>query len=571
VTTRLHLAVLVLLSSLPQLSHADAPKPIEETYAYVTRENGQQAKVPLFGADARTEPAAKVGDEAIMVEDIARSLTLAHQSMSAETKAGKKDFTPVLDRMIQSRLLVQEARAMGIADLPEIQAGIAEYRESALQELLKSEVTKDAKPDPALVERQYRDATREWKIKSALFARLADANAVKAAVAKGKSFDDLVKQAIADKKAKGGGAAEFVPRDRMLPEVLAALGPMQKGQLSAPLKLPDGYALIHVEDIRYPEDPKARATAQAQALTEAKKSALKKYYDGLVKKYVKYEQAVLKKLNYDAKKPGLAALEKDQRVVARIQGGKPITVATLTEGMKEQFHHGIENAIKEKKADRLKLITLDVLVSKQIIPLEARARGLDQTPTYQKAVEEYTNSILFAHFVDKAVVPGIQISEDDIKKYYAEHKADFTLPPFYKLEALGFETTKDAQGALNKLRSGTDLKWLRANADNQLKEGAAELQLGGTTLSANGLPVPVKAQLEGAKKGDYRLYTSPRGQGYVISVLDVTPPSTQPLDEVRGQIRQRLLVERVTLAVKDWAAKVRQARPVKIYLTKIGS
>ncbi|HEX8958949.1 MAG TPA: hypothetical protein VF770_03925, partial [Solirubrobacterales bacterium] len=223
-----------------QAAPAPAPAPVE-TFAQVTGEDGKPVKVDLFGPAAASVAAAKVGDETITVEDVARALTSAHEAMAASgAKAGKKDFAPVLDRMIEVRLLVQEARAMGIADLPDIQASVAAYRESTLQELLKHEVTKDAKPDKAVFERQYRDATREWKIKSALFPKLEDVKAVQAAMASGKSFDEVIKKAVADRKAKGGEKAEFLPRDRMLPQVLAALEPMKKGAVSAPIKLADG-------------------------------------------------------------------------------------------------------------------------------------------------------------------------------------------------------------------------------------------------------------------------------------------------------------------------------------------
>jgi parvulin-like peptidyl-prolyl cis-trans isomerase-like protein len=300
--------------------------------------------------------------------------------------------------------------------------------------------------------------------------------------------------------------------------------------------------------------------------------ALQKYYAQLVKQRVQIDEKLLKKINYDAKKPGLKALEKDQRVVARFKdGSKSITVAELTAALEEQFHHGIENAIKSKKANTLKSTTFDLLVSRRIIPAAARERGLDRTPAYNKAVEEYTNSILFAQFVDKAIAPGIQVTDDSVTKYYEQHKAEFTLPAFYKLDALGFSSVKDAQAALNKLRSGTDLKWLRANADNQIKEEAAELKLGGTTVSANALPPELRSQLAGAKKGDYRLFTTAGGQSYAISVLEVTPPEVQPLAENRDAIKKRLLAEHAVAAIQEWAAKIRQARPVKVYLTKIGN
>jgi hypothetical protein len=54
-------------------------------------------------------------------------------------------------------------------------------------------------------------------------------------------------------------------------------------------------------------------------------------------------------------------------------------------------------------------------------------------------------------------------------------------------------------------------------------------------------------------------------------VLEVTPPEVQPLDQNRDAIKKRLLAERAVTSIKEWAAKVRQARPVKVYLTKIGN
>ena len=65
----------------------------------------------------------------------------------------------------------------------------------------------------------------------------------------------------------------------------------------------------------------------------------------------------------------------------------------------------------------------------------------------------------------------MKLDEPTVRKYYDTHKADYTLPAFYKLESIGFATQKDAEAAVAKLRSGTDFKWLNANADGKLPPG----------------------------------------------------------------------------------------------------
>ncbi len=65
----------------------------------------------------------------------------------------------------------------------------------------------------------------------------------------------------------------------------------------------------------------------------------------------------------------------------------------------------------------------------------------------------------------------MKLDEAKVRKYYEDHQADYTLPAFYKLESIGFATQKDAEAAVAKLRSGTDFKWLNANADGKLAAG----------------------------------------------------------------------------------------------------
>jgi parvulin-like peptidyl-prolyl isomerase len=562
----------------PAAPAASAPAPAvpkapgaDTTYAYVTRADGASVKVPLFAEDSAKTVIARVEESDITLAELMAALAAAHGTIGDDaTKGGKKDFTPVLDRMIEVRLIAAEAREMGLDELAETKQAMEEFKVATGQELLKARVMAAVKPDPAEVERLYRSAVREWKVKSVLFGGELDAKENAPKLKAPGAFDALAKKLVAEKKAKGGGDAQVLPRAQMLPQVLAALDKLKVGDVSAPVKVQEGFAVLKVEEIRYPDDPKARAEAQGASLARRQEKALKDYYETLTKRYAKIDEALFKRLDYHAKKPGLQALAKDTRVLVAIEGGKPITVGEFTETLMGGFYHGAESALREKKINRQKADVFDGMLSKRIIPLQVRADRLEETPEFARRLADYEMGLLFSRFIEKAVIPKLDLSEPQLKKYYAEHKREFMYPTFYKVESLAFGKLGDAEAAVKKLRSGTDFKWLVANAEGQVKPAQRKLGIEGT-LAATALPKEVAAILAGTKKDDYRLHAGPDSQFYAIHVIDVIGATEQPFEEVRETISQRLYNDGITAGIRKWADTLRKAREVKVFLTRIGS
>jgi hypothetical protein len=328
--------------------------------------------------------------------------------------------------------------------------------------------------------------------------------------------------------------------------------------------------VVEVEEIRYPEDPKARAEATQKALPEEQKKALKKYYDGLLKKYAKFDDKLIKKLDFEAKKPGFDALLKDQRVLVRVEGKKPVTVADLAEALQARFYHGPGSAAQLKKLNKAKLDTLDSLVAPLVVADEVDRLGIPKTEQFRKEVDADTRSFLFEAFIQKAVLPDVKVDEAAVRKYYEAHKGDYTSAAFYKVETVGFSTQKAAEGAVTKLRGGTDFKWLNANAEGKLAEGK-DTDRPPSVISAKAMTPAFTKAIDGAKAGDYRVYAASSEQFYVVHVLGVVPPAVQPFEEVSGAITEKLFGEALQKASQEWIAKLRKAHPVQVYLTRIGS
>lgn len=123
---------------------------------------------------------------------------------------------------------------------------------------------------------------------------------------------------------------------------------------------------------------------------------------------------------------------------------------------------------------------------------------------------------------------------------------------------------------MKKLKEGTDLNWLRANADGQVPEDKRDVDFNGTTFSERSLPPELLSKLAGAKSGDVRLYAR-GGQTHLVVVKQVTPAQPQPYSQVRTAIAEKLSGEKVNKAIDEWVGKLRKAHDVKVYLAQIGS
>jgi len=581
----------LVLGLVPALSSAAAPAPSKTFTAYavlksepsaprpgcrVSRGEGGEIRAPLYEPETAACPVARVADEEIRLDELADALAASHMASGSKARRGGTaqgmDFKPPLDRIIDVRLLTLEAKEMGLTDHPDFRAAMEAFRASTLRTTLQKQAAATAKPDPAQVDRLYKAAVKQWKVRSVMFDKEDDARRFREAVGKGGSFDALARAAVAEKKAKGGEPG-FVSAQQMVPELARAADALKRGQVSPPVKLANGWVVLKLEGIRYPEDAKARAQATAQSLAEQQHKAVRKFHESLVKKYATVDEKLLQSIDFEANgEVGFQALAKDGRVLAQIRGEKAITVAELTAEISKKFFHGIADPIKEKRVNQHKMDTFEVLLGSRLFAREATERKLDQSPAFVRRVEEYDRVFAFNTFIEKVVVPGVKVTEADALTLYEKRKAQFTFPQMYRLDGLGFGSAKAAQSTLEKLKGGTDLEWLRANAEGQLQADDQAIQFQGTPISVNTMPPSLAKALTGAQPGDLRLYASDDGkQHYVLRVVDQVPPSVKPYADVREELAREAEAEKITAAVKDYAGKLRKVQKVDVIITRIAS
>lgn len=529
-------------------------------------------KFPLLSPKYGSVPVATVGDDMVTLEEFSEALAALHQQAREGKSAGKKDYSVALNRLINSKLIVQEAENMGLTDLPEAKEKLEDFPKMAIKEELKVQQIKDLKPAEADIERFYKEAVKELKVKSVRFEKEEDAKELARAVQAGGNFDELANALIDSGKATGVKESEFVKAKDLLPQVAHIVSGLKPGGISPVVQVGPAYTILKLDDVRYPaDDMAAREAAREQALALKQLQTLTDFSGSLVKKYAKIDRKLLDKLDFEAAKPGFDKLLKDKRVIATIKGEKPVTVADLAHMLSQKFFHGIKEAARGKRINDQKMPALYDIFYERLYPLEARKLGLDKTESYQRRIKDFRDSLLFGMFIQKVVAPEIKVTEEEIAAHHQEHLDDYSSPEMLKLRGLAFSRKDFAEAALDKLSKGTEYQWLQANAEGLVPADTEGLvSFSQTPVTRKSLSKTMQQALGQVKPGEYRLYETPEGYFYVIHVQDVIPAKPLPMEKVKQNITKETFNEKLILAVEDWGKKLRDAYKVQVHITGVG-
>lgn len=248
------------------------------------------------GAETANRILAVVNDDIITETEFVRYLDAAMDGQDASGNANELQVQQeVLRRLIQQRLIIQEAKRAGIVIGPEeiagridemIQrAGSRETFDALLAEQgLTREQLKDQVREQLLVDRiidakvkstisvSPQDVAKEIELNPELaktgdriraghiLIRVdsqrseADAGAlaerIAAELASGAEFAALAKQHSQDSHAEGGGDMGWVAQGELMPELDAVLFALEPGAVSAPVKTRLGFHLLKAEERR---------------------------------------------------------------------------------------------------------------------------------------------------------------------------------------------------------------------------------------------------------------------------------------------------------------------------------
>jgi peptidyl-prolyl cis-trans isomerase C len=220
------------------------------------------AKPPAQAAQpALKDPVvATVNGQAIRLSE----LEVAQQSLPQQYRNMPLQavFPALLDRIIDSKLVVQEGKKSKVTEDPAFKKRMAFVEDQVLQDFwIQREIARQVTADK--LQKRYEERLKQMPTEEEVHARHIlvstedEAKALIAEIKKGTAFDKLAKEKSTDKAsgAEGGDLGWFKKSD-MVKEFADAAFNLKKGELTeAPVKTQFGYHVIKVEDRRKAPPP----------------------------------------------------------------------------------------------------------------------------------------------------------------------------------------------------------------------------------------------------------------------------------------------------------------------------
>ncbi len=193
---------------------------------------------------------------------------------------------------------------------------------------------------------------------------------------------------------------------------------------------------------------------------------------------------------------------------------------------------------------------LQKLVDLKVFAMEARALKIDREETVQTLIEDQVDNLLAREYLKRQDSGLSRVTDEDIRKYYDEHPAEFQKPARVKARHILIAVSADAgekevaearakaERIKKELERGGNFSALAArySDDRETRKKGGDLGY----LSRDKMAAPFSEAAFGLKVGEISTPVK-TGRGFhIITVEDRTEEGTVDLNGAKGRIRAQL-------------------------------
>lgn len=237
---------------------------------------------------------AKIDGITITKEDVSNQMKMLPE-MAIQHFQGPEGLTKFVDELVKKEMLYLEAKKRGMEKDKEFQKKVEEFRKITLiNDLLDKEIEFSPKVTEDDIKAYYEKNKDDFIINkhiriSHIFVKTEEElNKAKERIENGDDFAKIASEMSADKASgKVGGDIGFVKKGELAPELENLVFTMRKGQISAPVKVKDGFRIIKVTDIKgnVVEFDKVKGLINQRLIAEKQRESFEKFIEKIKKNY----------------------------------------------------------------------------------------------------------------------------------------------------------------------------------------------------------------------------------------------------------------------------------------------
>ncbi len=498
---------------------------------------------------------AIVDGEPVSEEDLKYSLQIAHrrEDLSSSTVL---DLSLHVQKLIDDKLIAQEAHRMEMEQYPDVQQAIAAYilRESVVrlhdEEILQkvsvteNDIISDFRNKYERLTLEIIEADSEQVIRDVLKQLKSGGN-----------FTELASKYSTHYSREEGGRVVY-KRKSIVPHLQEAVFSLKPGEFSDIIKNGDQYYIVKL--ISRQEAPDEELENIREAIESALRSQKRKelgdrYLDRLRERAdIKVNHELLSAIVVDKGTEERKKWADDKRTLADVNG----SILTVKEFV-EMVPAIVSNSNQE---------ILNHWIDRKLVDLEALSRHYDETSDLKNMVSRYTDYLLKKAFIRRVILPDIEISDEVLKDYYLKNPASFLKPARYRIQQITVKTMDDAEDILSDLKNGADFSWL---AKTKSTDSAAPK--GGFLgwLTREQLPEPLRDKIDAFSPGDISPIEKIDSLYRIFRFQEKTEEEVEEFDQIKSIVYRAYVSGQINDRYGKYVEQLKEEAEIKINEDKI--
>jgi len=492
---------------------------------------------------------AVVNGEPVTEGDLKYSLTIAHRREDLSS-AGALNLSQFIQKLIDDRLIIQEARRMGMQDYPEVRQAIQAYvlRESVVR-LHDEEIVKKVTVTDDEIKNYYKKNYEQFSLGLIEVDSEERARQIFEQLREGADFNELVQRYSTLPSQKEGGEVVF-RRNSLAPSIEKAVSDLKPGEFSDLLKIQNKYYIIKLINRKEAPDEgleKVRGNIERALRKQKEKERSDEYLKHLREHLpVQINDEIFSSIN-TSEGSDVEKLSQDKRILVQVNG----SIITVADFM----------AMVKSSPGKSKETILNEWIDQKAVDREALGRYYETRTDFKDMVDRYEDQILKNTFVNRVIIPQIVLSDEELKNYYLTYQESFRKPMLFKIQQITVKTEESAQDILNSIRNGADFSWLAKNrsVDSAASEGG---NLGWLTKAE--MPEPVRKIMETLKPGDISPVLKIASNYGIIELLNRKEGEVEEFEKVKKTVYRAAFEERVNALLSDYVSRLKQDADITI-------
>lgn len=506
---------------------------------------------------------AFLNGEPVTVRDLEEGFESSHQGHGA-LLAGEGAVREFLNPTIDRRLLIQEARRIGLDRDPGVRQQVKKLEAERARDLLyKEEVTRYQQVPEKAIEAVYPKILYRYRVRHILTYTREDAEKALARVRGGEPFGAVASEMSVSSTAGRGGDLGFLTWGQLDPRLEAEIESMKPGEIRAPIETDQGWNVLLLEEKEQregelPELAKLKSRIKMILGRRAVSRRSVEFYHQLRAQWKVqiFDQALtaqnLLSGQKDEPDPGQA-----KQIVVAVAGDHTFTLADL----RARVNPAAVKRLPESWALKQLRGILDEMIFASLLEQEALRRGYGTKPAIAAEVGKLEDALVLDRLATTVIYPRIQVTDEEAKAFYDQNPGPFTEPEAVRLQIVVLRDAAEAEAVLREAQAGADFAALARRHSKD--PGTA--QVGGELgwIVRGSLDPAVEAVAFSLKVGEVAQSKNDKAF-FVVRLQERRAARLQDFAHVKGKAREMLLKRRQREEIKRWVSRLREASEIVI-------